>query len=386
MKRVKIFSILMSLAVVISIGFSVFAVVYVASADEGKNVQLVTLDYIENSLMKEIDDKIQQGSVDSMKESIDAINQTLDYLNAQVSVQGADMQSVKDEIYMLKSLLLSLNSSFGALDSRVKAENEKLSQQISALQGRVDALEDTCEILTQDVGELKSSVFSLSERVTALEDTVAALKASLEAGIAELNGRIAVNTENISLLTSNAETMKSGLDMVKMDLGNLISSHTALQMRYETLEGEYNSQRAELTQLKGGMLTLETKINNMSGDYGELIDAYNEYTKTIAALRLAVSEGSASFSAIFLKEGETLTCSGLPGDTMEIIVRRGSVAVTSPIPTQGLFDVNDSIELLDGKRVPEFHYILLVGGSDGRGVVSQSGDAWILVRGEYEIG
>ena len=89
MKKNKIFLIVMAFCVMLSIGISVFAVAY-AAADDGKTVQLVTLDYIENSLMKQIEEKIRPGSVESMKESIGQINQMLDYLNTQTAANAGN--------------------------------------------------------------------------------------------------------------------------------------------------------------------------------------------------------------------------------------------------------------------------------------------------------
>ena len=384
MKKNKILPIVLALATTVSIGISVFAVAYAATADDTKKVQLVTLDYIENNLMQQIDEKIKLGSVESMQESIVAINSTLDYLNTQVATNASGIHGVTEEIPAIRNLITALENRVTELGSQ--KDLEALREQITNLTQRLESLEGTCAVLTQDVLELKESAGSVSLKLTELENSMKELKDYCQSGILQLSGQITASQETIAAFENTATELKTAVDTVKGELNSYSASYAAMLSRLNTLETQSGTDRAELMQLKMTLVSLEKTISDMSGDYGEIIDAYNEYTKTIAALRAAADGGNASFSAIFLKQGEILTCAGLPSDTMEIIVRRGSVAVTSPIPTQGILDITDSVELLNGKKVTEYHYLMLVGGSDGRGVVSLSGDAWILVRGEYEIG
>ncbi len=384
MNKRKVLPVLSAAAVVISICFSIFAVAYVASADNSATVRLVSMDYIEQTLMPLIDDKISQGSVANMQETISAINKTIDYLNGQVSQNTTDISSLESEIANLKEAMKTVQEEMDLLKDT--SDQGAISGAFTALKERVDALEQTVAVLTQDVTSLKGSMSSVIDRVSALEGTVSSLKSYAEEQIAALTGRVSVNEQNITALSTVAETMKGDLNTVKSQYSALNASYNALNQRYAALESDNTTQRSELAQMKSLLITMENKLAGMTHDYGELVDAYNDYTKTLAALKEATGNGSMSFSAIFLKEGEKLTFAGLPGDTMELIVRRGDVAVVSPYPTQGLLDVTDSTELLNGKNVPTYHYMLLVGGSDGRGIVSVTGDAWILVRGDYEIG
>lgn len=383
MKKNKILPIVLALAVTVSIGISVFAVAYTASADDTKKVQLVTLDYIENSLMKQIDEKIKLGSVESMQQSIEAINSTLDYLNTQVATNAGGIKTASGDISAIRDLISSLEEKVDSLEDQTDLKT--LQAQIAALSDRVNTFEGTCSVLAQSIVDLKSSVGKIEDKMNGLESGLDELKTYSQNSLMQLTGIISTTEANIAALTQTADEMKIAADAVKGQINDLAASYSVLLSRITSLESQASTDRTELMQLKISLSSLEIKLSDMSGDYGEIIDAYNEYTKTIAALRTA-DGGNASFSAIFLKQGEVLTCSGLPSDTMEIIVRRGNVAVTSPIPTQGILDITDSVELLNGKKITEYHYLMLVGGGDGRGIVSQSGDAWILVRGEYEIG
>ena len=73
--------------------------------------------------------------------------------------------------------------------------------------------------------------------------------------------------------------------------------------------------------------------------------------------------------------------------TLEFIVRPGSdVAVISPFAEQGIADITNGIEYLDGASVPYNAYCLIPRGSDGRGIEVLNDKSYILVRGEYYIG
>jgi peptidoglycan hydrolase CwlO-like protein len=342
------------------------------------------MDYIENSLPPAIEAKIAENSVNNVTETIQAINSTLDYLNNKAGTNSQDILTLQNELADIKSSMVEMENTIKNIQN---VDTKELTQAMQALQDRVNALEENVSVLTKDVSELKDSVASIAQRVTTLETSIANLRNYVEEQFTALCGRIDLNASSIADLTETASGMKTSLDSIKNGYQTLTTAYEMLSARYDSLEAEGNTTREDLAVLKQQLDSMHKSIGGiLEGDYGELVDAYNEYTKTIAALRAAADGGSASFSSIFLKEGEKLICSGLPGDTMELIVRRGNVVVSSPLATQGFLDITDSVELLNGKSVPVYHYVMLAGGSDGRGIVSVSGDAWILVRGEYEIG
>ena len=383
MNQRKILSVLCALAVMVSICLSVFAVAYVASADNQTTVRLVSMEYIEQTLLPSIEDKIQQGSTENMQETLAAINKTIDYLNGQVASNSGSIGALESDIATLKDALKDIEDEMSLVKDL--ADQGAISGVFEALKQRVEALEQTVSILNQDVSGLKESMNGVNASVGSLQESVQSLKQYAEAQIAALSGKVNVNAEGLAALNTASETMKNELATIKSEYTALSAAYNTLSQRYVTLENDNTTQRSELAQMKTTLGAMETKLSNMTQDYGELVEAYNDYTKTLAALKDAAGEGSASFAAIFLKEGETLNFTGLPSDTLELIVRRGDVTVVSPYPTQGVLDITDSVELLDGKAVPTYHYMMIVGGSDGRGVVSVTGDAWILVRGAYEI-
>ena len=71
-------------------------------------------------------------------------------------------------------------------------------------------------------------------------------------------------------------------------------------------------------------------------------------------------------------------------DTLEIILRSGEAAVISPFDSQGIGNMVNGDELLNGSVMPKNNYCIIPRG-DGRGVSVESDECYIMVRGEYEI-
>lgn len=71
---------------------------------------------------------------------------------------------------------------------------------------------------------------------------------------------------------------------------------------------------------------------------------------------------------------------------LEFIVRPGSeVAVISPFDIQGIADITNGTEYLNGNIVVHNAYCIIPRGADGRGIEVINDKSYILVRGEYYI-
>lgn len=88
----------------------------------------------------------------------------------------------------------------------------------------------------------------------------------------------------------------------------------------------------------------------------------------------------AAFEVVYLKGGAKL----LADSPCEIILRSGSAIVVS-ITVNGLNDITDGTELANTAAVPLFHQLLVPRGGDGRGIQITSADAYVMVRGDYQI-
>lgn len=91
---------------------------------------------------------------------------------------------------------------------------------------------------------------------------------------------------------------------------------------------------------------------------------------------------SDSYEVVTLTKGQKLTSSE---GTVELILRPGSTAkVLSDIPDNGLSDISEAAEILDGMEVGVNH-ALIIPRSDGRGIEITSDTAYVLVRGNYAV-
>lgn len=87
------------------------------------------------------------------------------------------------------------------------------------------------------------------------------------------------------------------------------------------------------------------------------------------------------YEIVYLTKGQML----LPTGAAEIVLRSGSAVATAPDTTQGLSDLTSGAEIYKGASVTKNHQLLVPRG-DGRGIIITSGEAYIMVRGEYEKG
>lgn len=92
---------------------------------------------------------------------------------------------------------------------------------------------------------------------------------------------------------------------------------------------------------------------------------------------------SGAYTLLELTNGQKLYTNSV----LEFIVRPGSdVQVISPFEEQGIADITNGNEYLDGDTVEINAYCLIPRGGDGRGIEILNEKSYILVRGEYYIG
>ncbi len=94
---------------------------------------------------------------------------------------------------------------------------------------------------------------------------------------------------------------------------------------------------------------------------------------------------SLKYKVVYLVKGQKLYATGESNESTEVILRSGSVLCISPFGDQGIADLTASKELYNNDPLVKNNYCLIPRGGDGRGIYAVSSDAYILVRGEYEI-
>lgn len=90
--------------------------------------------------------------------------------------------------------------------------------------------------------------------------------------------------------------------------------------------------------------------------------------------------GIGQYEVVFLEQGSKL----MAKSPCEIILRTGS-AIAVSIISNGLNDMTEGTEILNAYSIPLYHALLVPRGGDGRGIQITSPDAYVMVRGEYEI-
>lgn len=125
-------------------------------------------------------------------------------------------------------------------------------------------------------------------------------------------------------------------------------------------------------------------IDELNASLSDYAKALSESEEKIKELEAAISEPDDStlgqFEVVYMKKGSKL----LADSPCEIILRSGSAIVVS-ITVNGLNNVTDGSELLNAAEIPLFNQLLVPRGGDGRGIQITSEDAYVMVRGDYQI-
>ena len=174
---------------------------------------------------------------------------------------------------------------------------------------------------------------------------------------------------------------------------------TALPMLVSGEETAFDSQNDPLITLsyieKVISPKYDEKISELTKKNKELtekLDAFEEAVdkanKTILALEEKLSAittpGSSSalgqYEVVHMNKGAKL----IAKSPCELILRSGSGIVVS-ITSNGINDFSEGTELMNAEEIPLYHGLLVPRGNDGRGIQITSSEAYVMVRGEYEI-
>lgn len=160
-----------------------------------------------------------------------------------------------------------------------------------------------------------------------------------------------------------------------------IVAKSYVDAKVSELNSTTSSMQKEITALNTENAALKTELTSLKSDVAAL-------KKELASLKnSAGSTGSgATYVVVNVKRGETIYAKG---GAVELILRTGSAVVVSPFTTgstkQGLSDSTKGIEIYNGESVTVNDLLLIPRGGDGRGIKITSGDAYVMVRGDYEI-
>ncbi len=144
----------------------------------------------------------------------------------------------------------------------------------------------------------------------------------------------------------------AGYDSKLAEYDAKIAAYDALLAKYETALAEYDTKLALLTEENAA---LEARVAELerSGD---------------------------TFAVVRLVKGQKILA-----DTPLELILRGGTAIAVSITANGVNDVTDGSELMNAAEVPLYHSLLVPRGGDGRGIQITSDEAYIMVRGGYQL-
>ena len=104
-------------------------------------------------------------------------------------------------------------------------------------------------------------------------------------------------------------------------------------------------------------------------------------TETIPSADLT----SLKYTVVHLTKGQKLFANGENTESLELILRAGEATSISPFEDQGIADLTASTQLYNGEPLVKNNYCIIPRGQDGRGIEIISEEAYLLVRGVYEV-
>lgn len=125
---------------------------------------------------------------------------------------------------------------------------------------------------------------------------------------------------------------------------------------------------------------IDTRFEELKNDYQPSSDKTSDNSNDFFPGKTDFSQALQNYEVIELTSGDALYAAGV----CEIILRAGKANCIAPDANQGIADVTDSTEILNGVSLTKNHYCLIPRG-DGRGVYAASESVFIMVRGDYTI-
>lgn len=155
-----------------------------------------------------------------------------------------------------------------------------------------------------------------------------------------------------------------------------------------SLRSEVTSLKTELTSLKSSFTSLKSDVTSLKLEITSLKTELEELHQELASIKDSVESGvsGATYTVVYVRRGETIYAKD---GALELILRSGSAVAVSPFTTgsarQGLSDITKGMEIYNGESATVNDLLIIPNGNDGRGLKITSSDAYVMVRGNYEI-
>lgn len=200
--------------------------------------------------------------------------------------------------------------------------------------------------------------------------------------IIALAAAVSVTVCSLAVIVNGDELIYNSADDPLVSLSYI---NEVVVAKYDEKISELSS---EIAKISGENSSLKTENSNLSAAASELTKRADELSATVDELKKQLSDLTAQlenqeadgYSVVYLKLGDKL----MAESPCEIILRSGT-AIAVSITQNGINDITNGTELMNSDQIPQYHALLVPRGNDGRGIQITSGEAYIMVRGDYRI-
>lgn len=287
-------------------------------------------------------------SYDSSKDPIVAFSGMVSYVESVLKNIRESITSLETRLTLLELSGSSGGNSGGGMSAEQYAE---IMAEIDALKKANDELKKENTAIKNDIKNTKNELLSLIDELSAYYDT-----------------------------------LKNSISALSSDITNLQNQITSTKNDLITLEKNFK----QIADISTKLETLTYKVNNLTSSGGDITVLKKQVKDLENQLNNVLEELSKIYETVFVPYGSTIIATD-DDDTVILILRSGSAIAVSPYTeqgkTQGINNLTDGIDILDGQNVPLFNSVLIPrGGSDGRGVkVTSLEGAYFMIGGNYTI-
>lgn len=222
----------------------------------------------------------------------------------------------------------------------------------------------------------------LSASVTDYETRIAALTAELERYKTEefpkleetLKGEILKDAEEMK---KELETMTEQTKAVKEELERILATNKETETQFKDFTEKSEAMKKEIEEMTTKNKEIADKVNEMTVKMENATQLLKSASEAFSQLQ----SSGAVYEVVHLTKGQKL----MAKSAVEIIHRAGICRAISPFSDQGLADMTASVELYNGDELTKNNYCLIPRGNDGRGIIVDSDEVYIMIRGEYTI-
>lgn len=276
---------------------------------------------------------------------------------------------------------------FSGMVSYVESVLKSIRESIASIEARLTLLELTGPsgggsgggMSAEQYAEIMAEINALKESNAELKKENASLKNDLK------------NTKNeflslIDELSAEYDALKGSISALSTDITNLQNQITSTKNDLLTLEKNFK----QISDISTKLETVSLKLNNLTSSKGDITILKNQYKELQKQYNDLIAEIGKIYSTVFVPYGATIIATK-SDDTVMLILRSGSAIAVSPYTEpgkiQGINNLTEGVDILDGQNIPLFNSILIPrGGEDSRGVkVTSLEGAYFMIGGDYTI-